>query len=64
MTMFCLLKAAVFGAELEEQFVPAMLPAPPVVVKCTQELEARAKITGKSYSIMALKGSHGYQIHS
>ena len=38
--------AAVFGRDLEEQFCVAQEKAPWVVVKCTEELEHRARDQG------------------
>ena len=45
---FCIFTpGAVFGCPLEELFSPGELEAPPIVIKCTQELEERGKLQGK-----------------
>ena len=42
LTLFGCFADAVFGCALEDQFDTTNSPAPPVVVKCVQELEERA----------------------
>lgn len=42
----CVSSAAVFGCDLGEQFCPDQQRAPWVIVKCTEELEKRARDQG------------------
>ncbi len=47
---FCIFTpGTVFGCPLEELFSPGELEAPPIVIKCTQELEERGKLQGKHW---------------